>query len=77
MNIGAGWKKKDRSDKPFLSCTLEIPFLGTQSILIFPVEEKKNDNSPDYRLVWMEKGKQQDQSGGAPTQNIPDEDIPF
>lgn len=62
--IGAGWKKKDKNDKSYISISFDKELLpltidDKKRISIFPVKEKNNDKSPDFRVVLFipEEGK--------------------
>ncbi len=53
--IGAGWKKRDKNDNPYISFALDKTLLPitidkTKMISAYPVKEKKTENSPDFRL---------------------------
>lgn len=52
MQLGAGWKKKDKNGKAYLSIILNIPLLGDLSLLVYANENKTNDKSPDYIVNW-------------------------
>jgi len=69
MNIGSAWKKTSRDGKSYLSCVVQSPFLpdGEIRFAIFPVDEKRSDNSPDYAIVWN-KAKPE---GGNNNEEIP------
>lgn len=58
MNIGAGWKKKTKEGKDFLSLVIDVPFLGSISLLLFKNEHKKAENHPDYNVIWNPRQKQ-------------------
>ena len=54
--IGAGWKKVDKNQKPYISISIDKALLPLtidekKRISIFPVAEKDNDQAPDYRVV--------------------------
>lgn len=54
--IGAGWKKKDKNDKSFISISIDKELLPltideTKKLSIFPIGEKQSDKSPDFRVV--------------------------
>lgn len=53
--IGAGWKKKDKNDNPFISWSIDEALLPLtidkdKKLASYPIKEKKNENSPDFRL---------------------------
>lgn len=53
--IGAGWKKKDKNDNPYISVSLDEALLPLQidsnkRLALYPVKEKKSDKSPDFRV---------------------------
>jgi len=82
MNIGSLWAKKTQDGKKYLSGVIQSPFLpgGELRIAIFPVKEKKSENSPDYSVVWsiMKKdasAKVEEKFGEASPFN--DDDLPF
>jgi len=78
MNIGSAWKKS-KDGRSYMSCVMQSPFIpdGEIRFAIFPVDEKKSENSPDYAIVWNKPKPKQSQSadGGTPAQS--DDDIPF
>lgn len=54
--IGAGWKKTDKNNKPYISISIDKALLPLtidekKRISIFPIAEKDNDQAPDYRVV--------------------------
>ena len=54
--IGAGWKKVDKNQKPYISISIDKALLPLtidekKRISIFPIAEKDNDQAPDYRVV--------------------------
>lgn len=56
--IGAGWKKRDKNDKPYISVSIDKALLpltidDTKWISLFPVSEKETENSPDFRVVMF------------------------
>lgn len=63
--IGAGWKKQDKNGKPYISISIDKELLPlkideNKKISIFPISEKTNDKSPDFRLVlFMPEGKEE------------------
>ncbi len=71
MKIGAAWLKDGEKGK-YLSCQITIPLLGTLNFAMFRAD-KKNDNSPDYEIVWSEPKKQKKPAES----NFDDSDIPF
>ena len=63
--IGAGWKKKDKNDKSYISISLDkelqpLTIDERKKIAIFPVAEKSSDKAPDFRVVLFipEEGKE-------------------
>ena len=48
---------------------LDIP------VVIFKVEEKKSENSPDYQIIWSQPKKQTDNTEQVPPPS--NNDIPF
>lgn len=63
--IGAGWKKKDKNDSPYISFSIDKPLLPLvfdehKMIAAYPVKEKKTENSPDFRLDLFVPEKKQD-----------------
>lgn len=75
MVIGAGWKKKDKKGKQFLSVSISLPFLGSVNFMLYVNENKKNTSSPDYSVVWFnDKDEKKSKSNG---NAFSDEDIPF
>ena len=70
--IGAGWKKQDKNGKSYISISLDEELLpltidATKKISIFPINEKKSDKSPDFRVVLF---KPTEQTQEAPTTDI-------
>lgn len=63
--VGAGWKKKDKNNSPFISWTIDEALLPLtidkgKRLAAFPVKEKKNENSPDFILdLFVPKEKQE------------------
>lgn len=57
MVIGSGWKKKDRDGNVYVSCVIQLPFLGEINFALFSAKEKKSENSPDWSIVWSQKRK--------------------
>lgn len=56
--IGAGWKKRDKNDKPYISVAIDKELLPltideTKRLSLFPVNEKKNEKEPDFRVVMF------------------------
>lgn len=54
--IGAGWKKKDKNDKSYISISIDkelqpLTIDENKKIAIFPVAEKSSDKAPDFRVV--------------------------
>lgn len=78
MRIGAAWKKQSKNGKSYLSGVIQYPGMNLR-VAIFPVDEKRSENSPDYDIVWSEerKGKEQAQEAPAVTDTGFDDDVPF
>ena len=56
--IGAGWKKQDKNNKPYISISIDrellpLTFTDNKKISIFPIAEKPNEKSPDFRVVMF------------------------
>ena len=54
--IGAGWKKVDKNQKPYISISIDKALLPLtidekKRISVFPIADKENENGPDYRVV--------------------------
>ena len=54
--IGAGWKKTDKNNKPYISISIDKALLPLtidekKKISIFPIEDKENEKAPNYRVV--------------------------
>lgn len=54
--IGAGWKKTDKNNKPYISISIDKALLPLtidekKRLSVFPVADKENENGPDYRVV--------------------------
>ena len=54
--IGAGWKKTDKNNKPYISVSIDKALLPLtidekKKIAIFPIEDKENEKAPNYRVV--------------------------
>lgn len=52
---GAGWKKKDKNDNPYISWSIDEALLPLtidkgKRLAAYPVKEKKTENSPDFIL---------------------------
>ena len=62
--IGAGWKKMDKNNDPYISWEVDEALLPLtidkgKRLASFPVKEKKSDNSPDFRLdLFVPKDKE-------------------
>lgn len=53
--IGAGWKRKDKNNDPFISWEIDEALLPLtidkgKKLNSYPVKEKKSEKSPDFRL---------------------------
>lgn len=53
--IGAGWKKQDKNGKHYISISIDralfpLTIDENKKISIFPIAEKQNENSPDFRV---------------------------
>lgn len=73
MKIGSAWKK-NKDGKSFISGVIEWPGIKLQ-FAIFPVREKKGDNSPDYDVVWSNLPPKDGSS--SPARREFEDDIPF
>ncbi len=65
--IGAGWKKKDKNNNPYISWVIDEaiqPLVINRGKMLnaYPVKEKKNENSPDFRLELFCPKKQEEQT---------------
>lgn len=54
--IGAGWKKQDKNGKSYFSIAIDEELLPltidkSKKLACFPIGEKKNEKSPDFRIV--------------------------
>lgn len=73
--FGAGWKKQDKNGNPYISFSIDKALLpltidDKKMIAAYPVKEKKDENSPDFRLdIFIPKNNKEN--------NIKDEDFPF
>lgn len=62
--IGAGWKKTDKNNSPYISWEVDEALLPLtidkgKRLASFPVKEKKSENSPDFRLdLFVPKDKE-------------------
>lgn len=71
--IGVAWKKKDKNGNPYISCSIDEALMpltldNTKRLSLYPVKDKKSENSPDFRLdFYVPKN---------PTESS-DEDMPF
>lgn len=81
MNVGSAWKKESKDGKKYMSCVMQSPFLpdGEINFAIFPVQEKKSENAPDYVIVWSPRKKEKSEPEAAQNDApVPsDDDIPF
>ena len=65
--IGAGWKKTDKNEKPYISVSIDKALLPltideNKRLSIFPIANKENAMGPDYRVVlYIPEGKTQDE----------------
>lgn len=71
--IGAAWKKKDKNENPYISCSIDEALMpltldNTKRLSLYPVKDKKSENSPDFRLDLYVPKNQTESS---------DEDMPF
>ncbi len=63
--VGAAWKKKDKNGNPYISTALDEALLPltidkTKRLALYPVKEKKNENSPDFRIeLYIPKEKEE------------------
>lgn len=53
LSVTGLWKNKTKDGKSYLKGNI-----GSIDILIFPVENKKNDKCPDYNMCFSEHKKQ-------------------
>lgn len=75
MIIGSAWKKLTKEGKPYMSCVIELPFLGKINFALFPIDEKDRkdpEKSPNCNIVWSAP-RANNGSGAAGG----DDDIPF
>jgi uncharacterized protein (DUF736 family) len=49
--IGAAWKRTTPDGKPFLSVSITNPIGPDFRYTIWPVDEKRGENSPDYTVT--------------------------
>jgi len=68
MSNIAAWKKNEGTDKEHISISVDIPFLGKETFILFPNKNKKSENSPDYTGIVSRPMKKDNQGPG---------DIPF
>lgn len=74
LQIGAGWSKTTKDGGTYISYTVDdealelIPQLKNMNVLSFhvPQSERKNENSPGWRLVLIKKQPQQPQEEEIP-----------
>jgi uncharacterized protein (DUF736 family) len=63
--IGAGWKKRDENDNPYISCSADEALLPltidkNKRLALYPIKEKKTENSPDFILdLFVPKKKEE------------------
>lgn len=56
MRIGGLWLKKTNDNKTYMSGSIQYP--GTElNFAVFKNEEKKQENQPDYLIVWSPERK--------------------
>ena len=55
--IGAAWNKTDQNGNRYMSVNIEFPGLQIQCAL-FPNQNKKSENQPDFIVSWNSKKKQ-------------------
>ena len=74
MIIGSAWLKESNGKK-YMSCQVEIPFLGKLHFAMFKIEEDKRtkENSPNYSIVWSATRENRDKPKG----QSGEEDDPF
>ena len=74
--LGGLWKNKSQNGTVYLS-----GYLGEAKILVFQVKEKKNDNSPDYKMMLAPKKRDSEsQRSDSRQRDEPppaDDEIPF
>jgi uncharacterized protein (DUF736 family) len=80
MIIGSAWSK-EKDGKKYLSCVMEIPFLGKINFTMFKIddEKRKSPDSPHMSIVWSAPKKQQEKTENKPDESTPydDSNIPF
>ena len=64
-DIGGGWKKEDKNNKPYISFSIDKALLpltidSTKSLKAFPIKDKSSDNAPDFRLVLFSNEEQKE-----------------
>jgi hypothetical protein len=59
--LGGLWKNKSQNGTEYLS-----GYLGEARVLIFKVRDKRNDNSPDYKMMLAPKKRDQEQQNSPP-----------
>ena len=64
MEIGALWKRKSGDGKSFLSGVIEFPGINIP-VAIFPNENKKADNHPDFKVVWSKPQEKKQESNNS------------
>lgn len=77
MNIGSAWRKESQAGKKYISGVIQSPFLpdGEIRFAIFPVDEKKSENAPDFTIVWN-KAKP-NTNANVTGSSTPEEEPPF
>ena len=73
MQIGSAWKK-EKDGKSYLSCVIQVPFLGELNFAMFRNDKKEKDNQPDYMIVWSMKKKSET---GKQSDPFNDDAVPF
>jgi uncharacterized protein (DUF736 family) len=63
MRIGAAWKRESKAGKRYISGVIEYPGMKLE-IALFPKDEKRNESSPDFDIVWSERKKSDENTGG-------------
>lgn len=65
--IGVAWKQKDKNGNPYISTVIDEALLpltidSNKRIALYPVKEKKNDKSPDFRIeLYIPKDKEENE----------------
>lgn len=79
MQIGSAWTKT-KDGKKFMSCVIELPFIGKISFAIFPIadeDRKDKEKSPNASIVWYPPKSGTSSGNSAADTPFTDDDIPF